>query len=126
MIIFIYFFFILLYIDNKYRCIDTYFDNGVSNCVQCDYKCGNCESTVTNCTTCNAGSNRVAWSLTNYDCICEVGFFDNGAIQCIACSYQCGTCLTSSTNCLTCIGNSRVDWSTNNLCVCETGFFDDA
>lgn len=87
----------------------------------CDYTCGICFTTDTNCVTCS-DSNR---SLPT--CGCDPGWFDDGLGNpvCIACIYPCATCTGSSTNCDTCTG-SPANRNANPDCNCIATFYNNS
>jgi len=57
-------------------CSDHYYETG-SACAICNYKCGNCTTNATNCTTCS-DTNRSPTPT----CGCNATFYDDGTATC--------------------------------------------
>ena len=112
--------------DKTCPCSSAFFDNGVLDCVACDYTCLTCAAASTTCTSCNTPSHRT--HTASDTCPCDAHFYDDGSnSMCLGCHYSCATCIASGT-CSTCdpIKNRKTTPnSSNNHCDCLDKFYDD-
>ncbi|CAK74559.1 unnamed protein product (macronuclear) [Paramecium tetraurelia] len=106
-------------------CTANYFDNGFPNCKQCDFRCYECTTFSTLCTSCPQSTLRTYNSL-NSSCDCPNTYYDDGVNPvCQKCDYSCSTCKIMSSRCESCQLNTyRVYDSLLFTCLCDTHYYD--
>ncbi len=109
-------------------CNDGHYDNGVSVCALCNYRCLTCSGLATSCISCNSALFRTINATTN-ECLCDSGYYENNT---------CMTCQTTSTGCTSCSYNTsttifkcftcdsslfRTLDSNSSKCLCLIGYY---
>ncbi|EAS03999.2 EGF-like domain protein (macronuclear) [Tetrahymena thermophila SB210] len=103
-------------------CINGYYDDGATQCIQCDPQCVTCQDTTGSCLTCDSSKNRTLDS-SSHKCICQNGYFSldiSNQDVCQKCPSVCPDCDKQTGQCKSCFGNNRVLPN----CNCQTGYYD--
>ncbi|CAD8177777.1 unnamed protein product [Paramecium octaurelia] len=100
------------------QCQPGYYDDGFSsNCQKCLYKCQNCITSQSNCTSCVQTRH-----LYQNQCLCDTGYYDSGQSNCSKCDSNCYNCNYNSKLCTECDSNSlKILNTNNNTCYCQPG-----
>ena len=79
-------------LSEKCLCLNGYYENGITLCSTCNFKCQTCVDVDTKCLTCDTYSHRVLDELLNV-CACPSDLFEDGEeLVCAECDDNCLTC----------------------------------
>ncbi|CAD8190570.1 unnamed protein product [Paramecium octaurelia] len=102
-------------------CKDGYYEVTAKKCQLCDYSCRTCQTSPTECLSCEPLYHRL---LNSNQCICQDGYYDIGIEMCQLCNPICLTCWKSSTQCTSCNQPQQFRLLNLNQCICQSGYYD--